>query len=156
MENKLINIAEILKDAPKGTRLYSPVCGELELYAAHGTHIECTAPGYYNDLDFDSYGRIFHYSDLEEAECLLFPAKENRDWSTFQAPREHKEFKAGEKVIVPYYDVVSCRTKWKLDIYSHYDSNIEFHVMVSGDKYADDEIRRYDGNTKILGAYVKD
>lgn len=26
-----MNIAEILKDAPKGTKLYSPIFGELEL-----------------------------------------------------------------------------------------------------------------------------
>lgn len=31
MENK-INIAEILKDCPKGTKLYSPIYGEIELW----------------------------------------------------------------------------------------------------------------------------
>lgn len=30
MENK-INIAEILKDCPKGMKLYSPIYGEIEL-----------------------------------------------------------------------------------------------------------------------------
>lgn len=30
MGNK-INIAEILKDCPKGTKLYSPIYGEVEL-----------------------------------------------------------------------------------------------------------------------------
>lgn len=27
----MINIAEILKDCPKGAKLYSPMCGEVEL-----------------------------------------------------------------------------------------------------------------------------
>lgn len=28
---KEINIAEILKDKPQGTKLYSPICGECKL-----------------------------------------------------------------------------------------------------------------------------
>lgn len=31
--NKNLNLAEILKDAPKGTKLWSPLCGECELVA---------------------------------------------------------------------------------------------------------------------------
>lgn len=30
-----MNIAEILKNAPKGTKLYSPLFGEVELYLMH-------------------------------------------------------------------------------------------------------------------------
>lgn len=29
--NKNLDLTEILKDAPKGTKLWSPICGECEL-----------------------------------------------------------------------------------------------------------------------------
>lgn len=31
MEQNKINVAALLKDCPKGTKLYSPICGEYEL-----------------------------------------------------------------------------------------------------------------------------
>lgn len=34
MEKK-INIIEIIKDCPKGTKLYSPLCGECEFYRVY-------------------------------------------------------------------------------------------------------------------------
>ena len=37
MENK-INIAEILRDCPKDTKLYSPLFGEVELKTIHDLH----------------------------------------------------------------------------------------------------------------------
>lgn len=36
-----MNIAEILKKCPKGTKLYSPLFGELELSFVEGEHISC-------------------------------------------------------------------------------------------------------------------
>ena len=35
-----MNIAEILKDAPKGTKLYSPLFGEVELKSVSDAMIE--------------------------------------------------------------------------------------------------------------------
>lgn len=76
-----INIAEILKDCPKGTKLYSPICGEVEL-----SHIcnDCykysiivkTVMG--DSLSFAKDGRL--YIQYFNAECLLFPSSEMRAW----------------------------------------------------------------------------
>lgn len=82
---KKINIAEILKNCPKGMKLYSPICGE------------CTFGGVNNDpkypiivyatdetpLYFTADGRYFNN---EDAEYLFFPSKDQRDWSKFQRP----------------------------------------------------------------------
>lgn len=35
MENKELNLVEILKDCPKGTELYSTVCGNVTLYGVN-------------------------------------------------------------------------------------------------------------------------
>ena len=75
----MINIAEILKDCPKGTKLYSPICGNcklLKIYNGLGLDV-------INDVD-----EVFNFSydgryNLN-GECLLFPSKDNRDWNTFR------------------------------------------------------------------------
>lgn len=77
MEAKL-NIVEILKDKPKGTKLYSPLFGNVYFsdinnsttYVLHHTSIA----SFYSDATFIKF---------EEAEPLLFPSKEMRDWSKF-------------------------------------------------------------------------
>lgn len=75
-----MNIAEILKDAPKGTKLYSPLFGEVELQSVSPSvsdlMIEVKAGGtpsiFYRD------GR--YYKSYPNSECLLFPSKNKRNW----------------------------------------------------------------------------
>lgn len=78
-----MNIAEILKDAPAGTKLYSPIYGEVTLNSIDNDECaiivtdECD-----NVTAFTADGR--YYAEYLNAECLLFPSKDNRDWSTFK------------------------------------------------------------------------
>ena len=77
METKL-NIAEILKDKPKGTKLYSLTYGNCSYQEYTGDfEIECQNQ---NGVQFylDEYGR--YYID---GECILFPSKSMRNWSKF-------------------------------------------------------------------------
>lgn len=60
-----MNIAEILKDAPKGTKLYSPLFGEVEFQSVSDLMIEVKAGGtpsiFYRD------GRYYKsYPNLDE------------------------------------------------------------------------------------------
>lgn len=77
METNTI-IAEILKDKPKGTKLYSPLFGDVYLsYVKDGIinvqhHVGITK--------FFGDGRYYNYP---ESEPLLFPSKEMQDWSKF-------------------------------------------------------------------------
>lgn len=82
MENQ-INIAEILKNKPKGTKLYSPICGECELNTIDSFDRITEIYTIGNDNEdsswkFDDKGR---YNYL--GECMLFPSKQMRDWSKF-------------------------------------------------------------------------
>ena len=73
----MTNISEILKDCPKGTKLYSPICGECYLHCVEGWEIRV------ND-NSDVIYRFFEDGRQRlSGECLLFPSKENRDWSAF-------------------------------------------------------------------------
>lgn len=88
-----LNLVELLRDAPKGTKLYSPIFSECELEKITVDTICVTVKGgstkiFYEDGTYDSLGD----------ECLLFPSKENRDWSTFKIEKE--DFQVGDYVKV--------------------------------------------------------
>lgn len=77
MEEK-INIAEILKDKPVNTKLYSPLFSEVFFSHVSGGYI---AVEHHGGISlFLSSGKFYDY---DGAEPLLFPSKEMRDWSKF-------------------------------------------------------------------------
>ena len=100
---KLNNISKILRDCPKGIKLYSAVHGECILNGVYNTGIHVklhdNAKNIYSFNEFGQYGSF-------NSECLLFPSKENRDWSTFQIP-----FKDGDVVVSIHNDIHLLRTK---------------------------------------------
>lgn len=77
-----INIAALLKDCPRGTKLYSPICGECELFNVTSNTDERIYVKYHEiTVTFDKDGRM----DFGNGECLLFPSKEVRDWGLWKA-----------------------------------------------------------------------
>lgn len=89
-----MNIAEILRHCPKGTKLYSTVFGEVTLDEVDIHDIYPIVVRRFNHLktSFDKEG---HYlEDYPGAECVLFPSKNQRDWNRFRIP-----FKAGDIVM---------------------------------------------------------
>lgn len=81
---KKLNLLEILKDVPNGTKLYSPICGELEfdgIEPMHGLYPICCHKGE-DCFFFTKEGKYYPYGN--EAAVLLFPSKDNRDWSAFK------------------------------------------------------------------------
>lgn len=83
----MINLVNILKHCPEGTKLYSPIFGEVTLYSVNNKIIDVIATKYNDEtthIEFSRLGRlILGYSN---AECVLFPSKDQRDWSKFQIP----------------------------------------------------------------------
>jgi len=85
-----MNLVEILKDVPIGTKLYSPIFGGVEFFAIDHTmeypirvHV-CSSK---NHTDWYVFTNTGAYSYFENAECLLFPSEKNRDWSTFKVSK---------------------------------------------------------------------
>jgi hypothetical protein len=76
-----INIAKILKDKPKGTKLYSSACGKCELKEADDKSFKVSFYsskfGFMNGGEgtFDKNGKLY-----DDGECVVFPSKEMRDW----------------------------------------------------------------------------
>lgn len=139
--NKDINIAEILKDAPDGTKLWSPICGECTLFKTSSEAIICSL--YNNYIAFDNKG---HFMNYPHAECVLFPSKDNRNWETFKAPWMHKHFEPFQKILVANnFDI------WCVDLYDHYDKETGTHCSIRWNLINDDEILPYEGNEDKVG-----
>ena len=88
--NKIIDLTKILKYCPKGTKLYSTIFGEVEfkkIDEESNYPIVCVAIAG-NNCDVTADGR---YYDVFGGECILFPSKEQRDWSKFTASWYKKE-----------------------------------------------------------------
>lgn len=77
MEAK-INVAEILKDKPENTKLYSPLFGDVYLSFIGADFVTVKHHG--TSADYQLNAKLYDY---DEAEPSLFPSKSMRDWSKF-------------------------------------------------------------------------
>ena len=97
----MINIAELLKDAPEGIKLYSPLFGEVKLKCANLNITEYPIAIIAKNGDsllFDKYGRYFNSDRFPDGECLLFPSKDYRTWQGW-TPCVEPKFKVGDKAL---------------------------------------------------------
>lgn len=106
---EMINIAKILKNKPKGTRLYSPIFGECAfILVREETDDICVKKHNGVKEFFDSKGL---YNAL--GECLLFPSREMRDWSKFA-------WKKGD-VLISDCGFVCIFKEWASDDYTKFN-----------------------------------
>ena len=118
--NDNIDLTKILKDCPRGTKLYSTIFGEVEFEFEHihcGSHLILCKAKTGRTFDVNSDGKMF--SDYE-GECTLFPSKDQRDWSKFTAPW-YKKDKFDPKTLKPFDRVLILDTYdvWQIEIFSH-------------------------------------
>lgn len=79
-----INIVEILKDKPQGTKLYSSACGKCKLEEVDDKSFKISFYnskfGFMNGGEgyLDKNGKLY-----DDGECVVFPSKEMRDWRKF-------------------------------------------------------------------------
>lgn len=81
-----MNIANLLKYCPKGTKLYSLIHGEVTLDEVDvNSTYPITVVACKNSYEsFSSEGLL--YKCYPDSECILFPSKEQRDWNEFRIP----------------------------------------------------------------------
>ena len=115
--NENLNLVEILKDCPKGTELYSTIYGKVKLYKINEEYVHPIS------LTIKTGEIAYVTSDGKhlydfDGDCILFPSKEQRDWSKFK-PKEPKfdpkTLKPFDKVLVRDED----NEKWNCGFFSH-------------------------------------
>ena len=117
--NENIDLIKILKDCPKGTEFYSCIYGKVRF--------DCLKPCDYPVLTVRSddlyavFSREGKYANTPDSECCLFPSKEQRDWSKFEAPWYKKET-FDPRTLKPFDKVlVRCERDqaWLCNLFSH-------------------------------------
>lgn len=147
-----MNIAEILKDCPKGTKLYSSLYGEVELVKVKDNTIY---PIVVSCLEFENYIMKFDKDGKNmtaHKEPTLFPSKTQRDWNKFETNDQSTDQKP--KIELKPFDKVLVRDsnygKWECDIFNHIDNGI--YNCFRSYWY---QCIKYEGNEHLLGTINK-
>lgn len=112
-----MNIAEILKQLPKGTKLYSPIFGEVEF-------VEITTNLEWIKVKTKVGGYEYFYLNgkySKDGECMLFPAK-NVNWYNYQIP-----FNDGDVIILTEPNGINRLPN--IAIFKEYDNNNKLNPM---------------------------
>ena len=133
--NENLNLVEILKDCPKGTKLYTPIWGEV-VFIEVRKNKNCPYPICINTNAASSYTYLAkdgrYLINREESECILFPSKDQRDWSKFTAPWLKKE-RFDPKTLQPFDKVLvrnTVNSQWRCTFYSHERKDIYKYVTI--------------------------
>ena len=136
--NKKIDLTQILKDCPKGFKLYSANYGEVKfshiIESSDYPIIVRTDDGLCQSIT--KYGMtLIGFED--KGECTLFPSNEQRDWSKFTAPWYKKE-RFDPKTLKPF-DKVLVRDDaihtWKCNLFSNIIKNGSYPYKCVGNAY---------------------
>lgn len=148
MEQKDIDIYEILKDEKRGTELYTPICGRV--WHSGIANDKDSAKAIWTEDEagrehfFDKNGKV-----SKEGEVLLFPSKEMRDWNKF--------FKKGDVLVHRNGDVHvifegfkdNCYTRFKCkhylwkEYFEDYSKEKSEMITFLFKKVSDDEAQTY-------------
>lgn len=156
--NENIDLTKILKNCPKGTEFYSSVHGKLKYLSMYvsssaseisfeDVNSRSIIDGTPTVINFYRNGRLY----FTKGECIIFPSKDQRDWSKFTAPW-YKNDKFDPKTLKPF-DKVLIRNKydeWKCTLFSHIDNkpNTRFKYVTCNSVYK--YCIPYNNNTKYL------
>ena len=163
--NENIDLTKILKDCPKGTKFYTSIWGEVTFIeikkdqnCLYPICIDTNTSSICTNLTKD--GR--YLINRTGTECILFPSKDQRDWSEFTAPWYKKE-RFDPKTLKPF-DKVLVRIgkndyKWSCDLFSYINNDTcKYHGVGYCAKYCipyNDETKHLLGTTDEAPEYYR-
>ena len=161
--NENIDLTEILKDCPKGFKLYSPICGSCEFDGFNSLYKNVVRVTHKDGSFYTFTKEGYMYDGYDDAECLLFPSKDQQDWSKFTAPWYKKE-RFDPKTLQPF-DKVLVRDyfheTWRCDFFSHrynYNGDYPYITIVKGYTYCipyNDDTKHLVGTTDEAPEYYR-
>ena len=123
--NENLDLTEILKDCPKGTKLYSTIMGEVVLEKINDNKeypiIVKTEDNFFYKFSVDGKINISYKGECARGECTLFPSKYQRDWSKFKVKKPKKP-KFDPKTLQPFDKVLvrdDHNQKWECSLFSY-------------------------------------
>lgn len=114
-----INIAEILKDYPRGTKLYSPLLGNVTLESINNYSTNDTIEVKDARNSYYCFNKTGLYYNRDGAECLLFPSSKMRDWNRY--------FKRGDIVVKDGGGMAAVFDGWANDTYTEFNTTINLY-----------------------------
>ena len=162
--NENLNLIDILKDCPQGTKLYSTVFGEvkfdrIDTILSHPIVVRIGRIEDDHTETFAADGRLYSYHN---GECALFPSKEERDWSKFKSKKPKKP-KFDPKTLQAF-DRVLVRDKgcynWTCELFSHIkpESKFKYWCISNGYKCCipyNDDTKHLAGTTEEAPEYYR-
>lgn len=120
--NENIDLTKILKDCPKGWKLYCSIYGEVE-FVCIDEYEEYPIKVMVKRKFIDAFSEKGFIRPQYNIKGILFPSKDQIDWSKFTAPWYKKE-KFDPKTLKPFDKVLvklSNDDVWLADFFSYYD-----------------------------------
>ena len=151
--NESIDLTKILKDCSIGTKLYTPVWGEVLFRQVNNEN------QIYPICIETRTGRIGltkegHYLNIIDADCILFPSKDQRDWSKFTAPW-YKKDKFDPKTLKAFDEVLifDSDRPWTPLLFSYLEYSLNYPRMECFDFTARKVIPYNDETKHLIGTY---
>ena len=149
--NENLNLIEILKDCPRGTKLYSTQYGEVEFEKVReNTKYPITIR--LNDNQIDMFASDGRWNKSYGGECVLFPSKDQRDWSKFKMNKNRfdpKSLQSFDKVLVRNHS-----ERWRVQSFSNIiEDNEDYRYFCNNNVYRycipyNDETKHLIGTTE--------
>lgn len=162
--NEKIDLTKILKDCPEGTKLYTTIWGEVTFINVSENVCNLYPIIIYNECDHVGLTKDGRYLiNKQDSECILFPSKDQRDWSKFTAPWYKKE-KFDPKTLKPFDKVLVKRAgkedSWTCNIFSSYSEGTGYDFECLDDVYENcipynDETKHLVGTTEEAPEYYR-
>lgn len=132
--NENIDLTKILEGCPEGTKLYSSIFGEVVFI-----RIDRENPSYpiLIKVSFEPKWRNLTKQGKFYAavgECIIFPSKEQRDWSKFERFWDKPKVERFDPKTLQPFDKVLVRDDdcyWTADLFSHIDEGINGGICCS-------------------------
>lgn len=153
--NENFDLTKILEGCPEGTKFYSPIFGEVEFIRIDKryanpivTKVQTRARNFFSKEGY--------YYDFTDAECLLFPSKDQRDWSKFERFWDKPKVERFNLESLQPFDKILVRDsrdyKWSIGLFSYYDAERDNYPVVVGscNRYA---IPYNDETKHLVGTY---
>lgn len=153
--NENIDLTIILKGCPKGTKFYSSNCGEISF---NSFRPDKEYPLLFDCCD-DSYVKYtkegFYLTMFKDAECTVFPSKEQRDWSKFERFWDKPKIEKFDIKTLQPFDKVLVRIgtnynsgEWHIDYFEYFDKKNKMTFNLSS--FPSNWVIPYNDETKHL------